>query len=154
MAGVDVSEACLATARGRTAGVEYSIYDGLHLPHPDASFDVVFSICVFHHIAIANRIPLAHDIRRVLRPGGMFAIFEHNPLNPLTMRVVNSCEFDKNAILLRSAEAETLMRETGFREVYSRFILTIPAKGSALRYVDQMFGRLPLGAQYYTVGHV
>jgi SAM-dependent methyltransferase len=154
LAGVDVSEACLATARGRTAGVEYSIYDGLHLPHPDASFDVAFSICVFHHIAIADRIPLAHDIRRVLRPGGMFAIFEHNPLNPLTMRVVNSCEFDKNAILLRSAEAETLMREAGFREVYTRFILTIPAKGSALKYVDQMFGRLPLGAQYYTVGRV
>jgi SAM-dependent methyltransferase len=154
LAGVDVSEACLATARERKAGVEYRAYDGLHLPHPHAAFDVVFSICVFHHIAIADRIPLAQDIRRVLRPGGMFAIFEHNPLNPFTMRVVNSCEFDENAILLRSGEAETLMQNAGFREVYSRFILTIPASGSTLRYVDRMFGRLPLGAQYYTVGVV
>lgn len=152
LAGVDVSEACIATARSRTPEVEYSAYDGLHLPHPAASFEVAYSICVFHHIAIADRIALVRDIRRVLKPGGMFAIFEHNPRNPLTMRVVNSCEFDKNAILLRSAEAEALMREAGFQDVHSRFILTIPAAGAGLRYVDRMFSRLPLGAQYYTIG--
>jgi SAM-dependent methyltransferase len=153
LAGVDVSEACIATAKSRATEASYSAYDGVRLPHPAESFDVAYSICVFHHIAIADRVPLACDIRRVLRPGGMFAIFEHNPLNPLTLRVVNSCEFDKNAILLRSSEAEKLMRDAGFRDVHSRFILTIPASGPALR-IDRMFSRLPLGAQYYTLGSV
>ena len=144
--GVDVSEACIETARSRPAEATYSVFDGMQLPHAAESFDLAFSICVFHHVAIADRIPLACDIRRVLRPGGMFAIFEHNPLNPLTLRVVNSCKFDKDAILLRSSVAEQLMRDAGFRNVYSRFILTIPAGGPALR-VDRMFSRRPLGAQ-------
>jgi hypothetical protein len=68
------------------------------------------------------------------------------------MHVVNSCEFDKNATLLRSREVETLLKKAGFRQIYTRFILTVPAKGSLLRKVDRLFARLPLGAQYYTVG--
>jgi SAM-dependent methyltransferase len=154
LAGVDVSEACIARARRRSAEVECATYDGLHLPHPDATFDMVFSVCVFHHIALADRVPLARDIRRVLRPNGTFAIFEHNPRNPLTMRVVKACEFDKTAILLRSADTETLMLNAGFQEVFSRFILTVPPAGPLLRYVDRIFSRLPFGAQYYTCGRV
>jgi SAM-dependent methyltransferase len=152
LAGVDVSNECIVTAKGRNPEVEYTAYDGLHLPYPDDSFDVVFSVCVFHHISPADRVPLARDIRRVLRRGGIFVIFEHNPRNPLTMRIVNACEFDKNAILLRSIETEGLMRDVGFQDVVSRFILTIPAAGTALRYVDRMFSCLKLGAQYYTFG--
>lgn len=154
LAGVDVSGACIATATENMPEVEFAAYDGVHLPHPDASFDLAFSICVFHHVALADRDALVHDIRRVLRPGGIFAIFEHNPLNPLTMHIVNSCEFDKNAILLRKKDAESLMRNAGFREVVSRFILTIPAAGPLLHQVDRIFSRLPIGAQYYTVGRV
>src|SRR5436190_3362508 len=106
---------------------EYRSYDGLNLPHPDASFDAASAVCVFHHIPIAQRVGLAKDVRRVLRSGGLFATFEHNPLNPLTMRVVNNCEFDKDAILLRRRETETLLGEAGFRNVDTRFILTLPA---------------------------
>lgn len=154
LAGVDISEDCIAMARGRTPEVEYAAYDGLHLPLADASFDLAFAICVFHHVPLADRLPLACDIRRVLRPGGVFAIFEHNPRNPLTMRIVNACEFDKNAILLRSTETEALMRNAGFQNITSRFILTVPAAGSFLHRVDRMFSKLPLGAQYYTFGRV
>jgi SAM-dependent methyltransferase len=152
LAGVDVSEACVALASGRTPEVEYAAFDGLHLPHADASFDLAFAICVFHHVELAGRVPLACDIWRVVRPGGVFVIFEHNPRNPLTMCVVNACEFDKNAILLRSTETEALIRNAGFQNVTSRFILTVPAAGSFLRRVDRLFSRFPIGAQYYTTG--
>jgi 2-polyprenyl-3-methyl-5-hydroxy-6-metoxy-1,4-benzoquinol methylase len=153
LAGVDVSEACVSTARGRMPETEYRTFNGLDLPYADMSFDVVFAICVFHHVPIADRLHLASDVRRLLRAGGMFMIFEHNPRNLITMRVVNSCEFDKNAALLRSADAESLMRGVGLERVSSRFILTIPAAGPFLLGVDRMFSRLPLGAQYYTLGY-
>jgi ubiquinone/menaquinone biosynthesis C-methylase UbiE len=153
-AGVDVSTACLETARGRTPGIDYAAYDGVHLPHADASFDLVYAICVFHHVAAADRSALMRDVRRVLRPGGVFVIFEHNPLNPLTMHIVNRCEFDRNAVLLRKQETEVLMQDAGLRDVSSRFILTVPPKGALLRQVDRMFSRLPLGTQYYTLGRV
>jgi ubiquinone/menaquinone biosynthesis C-methylase UbiE len=152
--GVDISEVCIATAAERITDADFLAYDGCNLPYPDASIDVAFSICVFHHVAPNDRFPLARDIRRVLRPGGVFLIFEHNPRNPLTLRIVNKCEFDKNAVLLRVEETENLMREAGFLNISSRFILTVPPSGPVLRNIDRLFFRLPFGAQYCTSGDV
>lgn len=152
LAGVDVSGACLARAADQNPANEYKEYDGLNLPYPPASFDVASAVCVFHHIPIAARAKLLKDIRRVLRPRGVFAMFEHNPLNPLTRHVVNNCEFDKGAILLRRHEAEALFREAGFSDICTRFILAVPTKSPKLRRIDGLFARLPLGAQYVTIG--
>jgi SAM-dependent methyltransferase len=152
LAGVDVSDACIAKAIEQNPTNEYKPFDGMSLPYADASFDVASAVCVFHHVPVVDRVRLAQDINRVLRPGGIFAIFEHNPLNPLTMRVVNTCEFDKDAVLLRKKESEELLAAAGFGNIESRFILTIPAAGRALRGIDRLFGQLPLGAQYFTVG--
>lgn len=149
LVGVDVSGACIAAAAARNPQNEYATFDGLTLPYPSASFDAASAVCVFHHVPVADRVRLASDIRRVLRPGGVVAIFEHNPRNPLTLRVVGNCEFDKDAVLLRRRETERLLAEAGFQQIASRFILTIPAKGRLLREIDRLFGRLPLGAQYY-----
>ena len=100
---------------------------------------------------IADRVRLASNVRRVLRPGGVFAIFEHNPLNPVTQHVVSNCEFDKDAVLLRKNETERLLADAGFREISTRFILSIPARGRTWRRIDRLFARLPFGAQYYSV---
>ena len=61
------------------------------MPVPDASVDVVFAICVVHHVPPAHWGAFAAEMARVLRPGGVAAIFEHNPLNPVTRRVVSNC---------------------------------------------------------------
>lgn len=44
-------------------------YDGVHIPYPDASFDVVFSSNVLEHVAHEHE--LQREINRVLRPGGI-----------------------------------------------------------------------------------
>jgi SAM-dependent methyltransferase len=152
LAGIDVSRACVAQAAARHPQNDYRTYDGLNLPYPDSSFDVASAVCVFHHIPIVQRIGLAKQVRRALRARGLFVVFEHNPINPLTRHVVSNCEFDKHAILLGSVETESLLREAGFHEVDTRFILTVPAGNRTLRSVDQLFSRVPLGAQYFTVG--
>jgi SAM-dependent methyltransferase len=152
LAGVDVSAACIATAIERNPLVRYAVYDGRRLPYPEASFDVAVAVCVFHHVPVSDREGLVSEIRRVLRPGGLFVLFEHNPLNPFTMYVVNRCEFDENALLLRRNETEALLENTGFHDVHTRYILTIPALGLVRRVVDRIFSRFPIGAQYYTVG--
>jgi SAM-dependent methyltransferase len=154
LVGVDVSKACIAKAAADNPKNEYKVYDGRNLPYPDAAFDAASAVCVFHHVPITERLRLANDIRRVLRPGGLFAVFEHNSLNPLTRYAVSHCEFDKDAVLLRRQETESLLKDAGFQQIYSRFILTIPAKGSLLREIDRLFAHLPVGAQYYTVGRV
>tara|TARA_R110002020_G_scaffold15555_18_gene55283 strand:+ start:4044 stop:4754 length:711 start_codon:yes stop_codon:yes gene_type:complete len=152
LAGIDVSRESVAEARKRHPSVDYETYDGTNVPYPEERFDAAFAICVYHHIPLATRPVLTRDVARVLKPGGLFMIFEHNPRNPLTMRVVNRCEFDRDAILLRPHEAEGLMGGAGFDDVASRHILTVPSFNSVTRGVDLAFSRLPLGAQYYTTG--
>ncbi len=152
--GVDVSAECIATARQRNPSVVYRSYDGERLPFDDACFDVAFTICVMHHVLPQQWPTFARELRRVIKPGGIGLVLEHNPYNLLTRRVVASCVFDKDAVLLPARETQQLLRAAGFSNVVSRYILAIPAANWALQEVDRLFGRLPLGAQYYAVGAV
>ena len=54
---------------------------------------------------------------RELSTGGRIVIFEHNLYNPLTRRVVDSCVFDENAVLIYAGDMARLFREAGFESV-------------------------------------
>ena len=62
--------------------------NSVSLPFPDQSFDFLTAVCVYHHVAREERAALTREAARVLRPGGVFAIIEHNPLNPATRLIV------------------------------------------------------------------
>ena len=152
LCAIDISASSIEIARARNPQVEYATYDGVHVPHPDATFHFAVAVCVFHHVPLEQRPALVSDIRRALKPGGFIVIFEHNPLNPLTMRVVNRCEFDHDAILLRSTTCEALIKDGRFDRVETRFILNVPPFNRVLRAIDARLSKLPIGAQYYTAG--
>jgi len=46
-------------------------YDGANIPFPDAHFDVVFSSNVLEHVEQIKITQLMHEIKRVLKPGGI-----------------------------------------------------------------------------------
>lgn len=152
LSGVDVSAECLKTARAANPEVAYKVYDGGRLPYEDDSFDVAFSICVMHHVPVSNWPQFVAEMRRVLRPGGVAVIFEHNPANPMTMRLVNRCPFDRDATLLRAPETTALFKEAGLSAIKRKFILTIPPLGPTGRRLDGLFSPLGIGAQYYVTG--
>lgn len=56
--------------------VELHVYDGVHLPLPDASVDLVVSHEVFEHIADVPAV--LTELARVLRPDGRTYIYIHN----------------------------------------------------------------------------
>ena len=59
--------------------------DPERLPYGTGEFDLVTAVCVYHHVTVDDmRHKLTAEIRRVLKPGGIFCIIEHNPLNPAT----------------------------------------------------------------------
>src|SRR5262249_59211928 len=92
----------------------YSAYDtGEPLPYDEGSFDVAFAICVFHHVPPLERPALTAEMARVTRPGGLVAIFEHNPWNPLTRKAVRDCPFDEDAVLLSRPNARRLLDGAG-----------------------------------------
>lgn len=152
LTGIDISKESLEIARARNADVTYALYDGARLPCEDATFDLLFAICVMHHVPPEAWPDFVSEAARVLRPGGLFVVFEHNPRNPLTRRIVDRCPFDEDAVLLAREEIERLFEGTGLEDVAGRYILTIPAANGPLRRLDGVFDRLSLGAQYYVKG--
>jgi SAM-dependent methyltransferase len=147
--GVDVSPAMVERARAENPDVEYAVSEERRLPHDDGAFDLAFAVCVLHHVATADRLPLLREMRRVVRPGGLVAVFEHNPLNPLTRRVVRTCDFDEGVELIGSRDLASLLGSTGFAVFGAEYLLFVPWRADRLELILR---RLPLGAQYVVAG--
>ncbi len=146
---IDVSADSLAQCAARAIRpVDAVVYDARTLPFADASFDLVFTACVFHHIAADNHIRLLREIRRTLKSDGRFVLFEHNPWNPLTRHAVRNCPFDRNAVLISAPEMRNRLRAAGFEDVSLRWTMFFPAALAGLRPFERGLGWLPLGAQY------
>jgi ubiquinone/menaquinone biosynthesis C-methylase UbiE len=150
---LDVSEKSLELGRSRV-GVRASFvgFDGKTIPFPDASFDLCFAACVFHHIPHSEHVDLLREFRRVLRPGGLVFVVEHNPWNLLTTRAVRDCPFDENAVLMTSTTLRARLRAAGFAGVRSAYRIFFPHALRALRPLEPMLTWCPLGAQYYAAG--
>ena len=92
--GIDISEEMLTKARSNVPKAEYRWYDGDKVPFPDETFDTWCS-----HLrapscpSLETLSKFVSEMVRVTRSGGLVAIFEHNPFNPLTRHAVNSCAF-------------------------------------------------------------
>ena len=88
----------------------YEQLSSTELPFDDQSFDFVTAVCVYHHVHGADRELLTKSIDRVLRPGGVFCLIEHNPWNPVTRLIVKRCPVDSDAELLTPSLAAGLAR--------------------------------------------
>jgi SAM-dependent methyltransferase len=146
----DVSSQSIEHAARRNPELRYaSSADGV-LPFGDGVFDMAFAICVFHHVPPDLRTDFLRDLHRVLKPGGLLVIGEHNPWNPLTRRVVANCEFDRDAILLTAPEGEGLAAAAGFCSVRTEYLLFLPFEWAPWAAIERhLLPALPLGAQYF-----
>lgn len=74
MSGIDLTSRCvdLTQRRVKQEGLDSDlrVMDAEHLDFADDSFDVIYSFGVLHHTASAEK--AFREIRRVLRPGGVF----------------------------------------------------------------------------------
>lgn len=149
----DLSQDSLARARDIHGGTEPQVAiseDGI--PVDDASFDMVFTACVFHHIPHDLHHFWLSELKRVTRPGGRLVIFEHNPWNPLTLHAVRNCPFDVNAHLINAPTMAKRLRAAGWDSVETNFHVFFPAALRRLRVLDPALGWLPLGGQYSSAG--
>lgn len=152
LCGVDVSERSIEQAARQNPGVEYRSYAGEALPYPDEEFDLTLAVCVMHHVPLADRLALVGQMRRVLRPGGLGCVIEHNPFNPLTRLSVMRCPFDRDARLLTAGNTRRLMAAAGFDAIETGFFLLLPSERPLPRRLERWLARAPLGAQYMSCG--
>jgi len=144
--GCDVSREMLRACEGLDVSVQE---DDLALPFSNASADLMTAVCVYHHVRPSDRAQLTLETARVLRPGGIFCIIEHNPWNPATRLIVSRTPVDANAVLLRMKESMSLLRNAGLDIVHREFFLYLPEKiYERAPQFEGLLRRVPLGGQY------
>jgi len=74
------------------------------------------------------------------KAGGNIVVFEHNPFNPLTKKMVRECEFDADAVLLSKSETIDIFERVDLSIVKSGYTLFIPSKLKELSIVANMLG--------------
>ncbi len=152
LSGADVSPSSIAHARTRNPGIDYRVYTDGRLPYEPSSFDVATAVCVMHHVPPQEWTAFVAEMRRVVRPGGIVCVIEHNPFNPLTRLAISRCEFDRDAVLLRAGRTRHLLQDVGLHDVDSCYFLLLPSAHALARRWERAFGRVALGAQYAVWG--
>lgn len=145
--GSDISGASLEIARQENINIEF-LQENEHLEFTE-SFDLIFVAGVFHHIPVVQREQVIRTLYNRLSPGGQLFIFEHNPFNPITRRIVNNCPYDEDAILIKPSELTMMLREAEFIIDSKAYCLFVPPALSILSQIENKLGWLPLGGQYW-----
>ncbi len=152
IAGIDVSSKSIEEAKKKQLkNSTFQVLDTDHIPFANDSFDIVFIAGVLHHIDEYKRQKIVNELFRVLKQNGRLYLFEHNPLNPFTRYLVNTCNFDKGVKLLYSKETNSLLRGSGFKVKNKIYIIFFPRSRffNLFIWVEKYLRRLPLGGQYY-----
>ena len=143
----DISKESVAIARRENPDVVCWV-EG-HDAAPEATFDLTFVAGVFHHVSPSQRAQVSEAIVGRLDPGGELIVFEHNPFNPVTRRIVDTCPYDADAVLLRPSELAGHLAAAGLEILGTGFILFVPPRLEPLTKLDRLLGWLPLGGQYW-----
>lgn len=115
-------------------------------------FDLVFVANVLHHVDKKDRAELVRDLCQRLSPGGVIAVFEHNPINPLTRRIVSNCVFDEGVVLLSAREVKGFLRSIkGIEVERSGYCLFVPEPLKKLNWLEGALRWLPLGGQHFVL---
>lgn len=146
--GVDVAMDAVRAATKAAPEASFAAYDGRQLPFPEGIFDAAVAVCVLHHVEPSHWLAVIREMTRVVRPGGVVAVYEHNPWNPATRVVVSRCEFDRDATLLPAPTVMHLLRDAGLENPRRRFLFFFPWMKRVWRTIESYLGWLPLGAQY------
>jgi SAM-dependent methyltransferase len=151
--GADLSDDALGYARAHFASDRVTFEKIDDLPQFER-FDLCYINGVFHHIAPPKRQQTLAMIRKLLNQGANLALFENNPWNPGTRMVMSRIPFDRDAILLSYVETRRRLLAAGFDVHETRFLFYMPKVLAALRFIEPLFVKVPLGAQYYVLASV
>jgi SAM-dependent methyltransferase len=144
--GTDISRASLEVARQQNPRVEF--IDACQEVLGQDPFDLILVAGVFHHIPVSERPHICDQLYGLLRASGELFVFEHNPYNPVTRRIVSQCAYDDDAVLLAPRELRRLLCDSGFNQPQTAYCLFVPPRFAKLAWLESRLEWLPLGGQY------
>jgi SAM-dependent methyltransferase len=145
--GLDTSEESLAVARGSAGSRSVELATPAKY-FPEQDLDLVFCNGVFHHIPVAERPKAVDFVYRCLRPGGLFAMWENNPWNPIVSFAMKHAEIDENAIPLPPPASRRLVALKRFQMIRTDFLFFFPERFGWLHPLEKWLIKVPFGAQY------
>lgn len=145
--GLDTSEESLAVASESIGRRSVQLATPTQYV-PCQDLDLVFCNGVFHHIPVAERTDAVEYLYRCLRPGGIFALWENNPWNPVQSFAMKHAEIDKNAIPLSPPESRRVVALAGFTVIRTDYLFFFPGRFKWLNPLEKSLIKVPLGAQY------
>jgi SAM-dependent methyltransferase len=145
--GSDISAKSLEMARLENPDIYFWREGGTDDAQGD--FDMIFVAGVFHHVPLSEREPVARLLFSRLVPGGQVFIFEHNPYNPVTRRVVSNCPYDEGVVLLKPEDLEDILLRGGMKIEEKKFSLFFPPWLKFALPLERYLGWLPFGGQYW-----
>ena len=146
--GFDVSEDSVRKVDSKLAVAGTFTSDSSRLGR---DYQLIVMANVMHHIPSPQRLDVVGEVAGRLARGGLLAIFEHNPANPVTRWVVEHCPFDEDAVLLPPAEIRRYVGDARLSMKRSDYIVFLPHFLAWFRPVESGLRWLPLGAQYVIV---
>ena len=145
--GSDIATASLELASKKNPNVIFFTEDGNS--NQTEKFDLIFVAGVFHHVPLVDRNHIGKVLFNRLKPEGVLVVFEHNPFNPITRKIVNDCPYDEDAVLLRPKELKNILSLAGLVNISSSYCLFFPPRLKKLVKLENILYWLPLGGQYF-----
>ncbi|MDA0692892.1 MAG: class I SAM-dependent methyltransferase [Nitrospinae bacterium] len=150
-AGTDLSNEMIKEARTQTSGSD--IFFAMDSKQwKQRTYDLIFASNVFHHIPEEHHQKILQELRKLLTPNGKIIVWEHNPLNPFTRKIVKDCIFDQDAVLISPGKMKRQFRNAGISKLQVTFTTFFPQSLKFLVPLEPWLGWCPLGAQYLLVG--
>ncbi len=119
--GIDRSEKMVEKASQRlNEDGKVFVADARDLPFPDDTFDGAICIASLHHIEHDFQ-DVFREASRILKPGGYFLVWDHNPLNPYWKIIMRKVPQDTGREhLFLCAEIVRQMELNSFRIIVAR----------------------------------
>lgn len=155
--GIDPSSESIAHAQRKFPHINFSTLRDDTISFVPGTFDLVYAAGVFHHIPFKKHEYYLAQIIKMLKPGGLFVLFELNPYNPLTRLTFRRCPIDKDATMLSPRYAKKLLKSSGLnppvegckpKTIYYCFF---PSFLKKLRPLEKFLKKFPLGALYASI---
>ena len=146
--GTDLSKESLKIAKSKNPFLNIVDIDNL----TNYKFDLIFVAGVFHHIEPKNRHDVFSTLNNLLDNNGGLIIFEHNPFNFITKKLVSECPYDEGVELIKMSNLQSLFNFNDLNIVDKGYTLFFPSFLSFLRKFEIYLKSFFLGGQYYIAG--
>ena len=138
--GIDLQPLAIERARELFPGLRFEVADATQLPFADGSFDKAVAADFVEHIEDETFVAMCAELRRILVPGGLFAIYAPNPRHLIERMKERDFVLAQNPTHIGLRDADHMRRvleQGGFDVVRSEWR---PSFFRGLRSVEKVAG--------------